>query len=168
MLTQIIPSHIKQQNKMIKKTIITVLTLLLFIPTFAAKKQKQVKLPAGTIVTIRTIKSLTSHRPNRKTTFVVNGDVWDEKGEVILIKEGTPADVQIFIKKASYEGDNSKIQFQPISTKAFNGRLIGFNEQLVVFSGGHYGRSKKVKLPAGTSFRGCTANDLYFNIEVDE
>ena len=153
---------------MIKKITITILISLLFIPIIAAETQKKVKLPAGTVITIRTVKSLNSQKPKGITTFVVNGDVWDEKGEVILIREGTPADVQIFIRKASKAGENAKIQFQPISTKAFNGRLIGFNEQIVVFSGGHYGRQKKVILPAGTSFRGYTANDLYFNIEVDE
>ncbi|MGM9795079.1 MAG: hypothetical protein ACI3ZZ_02510 [Candidatus Aphodosoma sp.] len=151
-----------------KKLLVIILSLVLLTPGYATKNTKKVKLPAGTAITIRTISKLDSQKPQKRTLFVVNGDIWDENGEVILIKEGTPADVQIFMRKATIYGEKAIIQFQPISTKAFNGRLIGFKEQKVVFSGGNYKRQKKVILPEGTSFCGYTANDLYFNIEVNE
>lgn len=151
-----------------KKISIIILSLLLLTPIYATKVTKKVKLPAGTAITIRTINKLDSQKPKKRTVFVVNGDIWDESGEVILIREGTPADVQIFIRRATAYGEKAMIQFQPISTKAFNGRLVGFKEQKVVFSGGNYKKQKKVVLPEGTSFCGYTANDLYFNIEVEE
>lgn len=150
-----------------KKILLITISILLISPLYAEKVKKKVKLPAGTIVTIKTLQPLSSKKKSL-AICAVNADIWDESGEFIIIKEGTPADVQVFIQGASIFGEAGSVTFQPISTAAFNGRLVGFDKQQVVFSGSDYLFQRRVKLPAGTSFRAYTANDLYFTIEVEE
>lgn len=153
-----------------KKILLIAISILLISPVYAEKVKKKVKLPAESIVTIKTLEEMSSQK-QVTPRCEVNADVWDENGEVVLIRKGTPADVQLIVKKASLIGDGGCVQFQPISTTAFNGRLIGFDQQTVSFYGADDAllRSrKKVKVMAGTSFRAYTANDLYFTVEVEE
>lgn len=153
-----------------KKITLILVSLFFILPIYAEKVKKKVKLPAGTIVTIKTLEEVSSQK-QVTPACEVNADVWDEDGEFILIKKGTPADVQLKIKKASLVGEGGGVVFQPISTAAFNGRLIGFDQQTVSFYGEDDAllrKNKKVRIPTGTSFRGYTANDLYFTIEVEE
>lgn len=153
-----------------KKITLILISLFCILPIYAEKVKKKVILPAGTIVTIRTLEVVTS-RERSSPICEVNADVWDENGEFILIKEGTPADVQLITQRGSIWGDAGSIQFQPISTKAFNGRLIGFDRQKVTFSGNEdalSARKRRAKVLSGTSFRAYTANDLYFTVEVEE
>ena len=153
-----------------KKIALILISLFFVVPIYAEKVKKKVKLPAGTIVTIKTLENMSSQK-QITPQCEVNADVWDENGEVVLIRKGTPADVQLVVKKASLVGEGGSVQFQPISTTAFNGRLIGFDQQKVNFYGEDDAllRSrKKVKVMAGTSFRAYTANDLYFTVEVEE
>lgn len=153
-----------------KKITLILISLFCILPIYAEKVKKKVKLPAGTIVTIKTLEDMSSQK-QIIPRCEVNADVWDENGEFVIIKKGTPADVQLIIKKASVIGEGGSVQFQPISTSAFNGRLIGFTQQKVSFYGeddAMLRSRKKVKVVAGTSFRAYTANDLYFTVEVEE
>ena len=153
-----------------KKTFILLFSVLFIVSAYAEKVKKKVKLPAGTIVTVRTLEVVTS-KESSSPICEVSADVWDENGEFILIKEGTPADVQLITQRGSIWGDAGSVQFQPISTKAFNGRLIGFDRQKVTFSGNEdalSARKRKATVLPGTSFRAYTANDLYFTVEVEE
>lgn len=153
-----------------KKLFVLLFGLSFIVSVYAEKVKKKVKLPAGTIVTIKTLETMSSQK-QLSPKCEVNADVWDENGEVILIKRGTRADVQLIVKKATLLGEGGLVQFQPISTFAFNGRLVGFDEEKVNFYGDDDAllRSrKKVKVLEGTSFRAYTANDMYFTVEVEE
>lgn len=153
-----------------KKLFVLLFGLSFIVSVYAEKVKKKVKLPAGTIVTIKTLEEISSQK-QISPKCEVNADIWDENGEVILIKKGTRADVQLIVKKATLWGEGGLVQFQPISTFAFNGRLVGFDEEKVNFYGDDDAllRSrKKVKVLEGTSFRAYTASDMYFTVEVEE
>ena len=153
-----------------KRFFIILFSSILFLPIYAEKVKKKFKLPAGTIVTIRTLETITSQE-TITPSCEVNSDVWDENGEIILVKKGTPVEIQVSSIRATSFGEGGQIIFQPISTYAFNGRLVGFDQQKVRFFGQDYTilkSRKKAVVNAGTSFRAYTANDLYFTIEVEE
>lgn len=153
-----------------KRLFIILFSTIFFLPIYAEKVKKKVKLPAGTIVTIKTLETISSQELVIPPCEV-NADVWDEDGEIILIKKGTPAEIQLSTIRATSFGEGGQIIIQPISTYAFNGRLIGFDQQEVRFFGQDYTVRKSIKkaiINAKTSFRAYTANDLYFTIEVDE
>ena len=153
-----------------KRFFLILFSSILFLPIYAEKVKKKFKLPAGTIVTIKNLEDMSSQK-QITPPCEVNADVWDENGEIILIKKGTPADVQLVVKKATLIGEGGSVHFQPISTTAFNGRLIGFDQQKVSFYGDDDAlllSRKKVKVMAGTSFRAYTSNDIYFTVEVEE
>ncbi len=145
-----------------KKLVLTSLLLCAFTVCFAEK----VLLPKGTVVTVKFLQD-TDSKKARTPEVCVAGDVYDLDGEHILIKKDTPVDIQLNAQRGSVWGDAGRIEITPISTTAYNGRLIAFENEYVVFSGTESWRSSKmqVKITKGTTFRAAIANDYYFTIE---
>ncbi|MGN0186380.1 MAG: hypothetical protein ACI392_01360 [Paludibacteraceae bacterium] len=145
------------------------LIILCIVPLISiAQEKKKVTLSAGTVVSVRTLSPVTS-QSSTTPQCVVNADVYDDDGEVVLITAGTPVAVQQIIRKATLIGDAGQIIFQPISTQAFNGRLIGFEQNDVVFTGNDeaiFKSRKKATVPAGTAFRATIATDYHFTITI--
>lgn len=145
-----------------KKLVLTSLLLCAFTVCFAEK----VLLPKGTVVTIKILQD-TNSKKARVPEACVAGHVYDVDGEHILIQKDTPVDIQMVTKRGSIWDDPGYIRFTPISTTAFNGRLIAFENEYVHFSGIESWISLKMqaKIKAGTTFRAVIANDYYFTIE---
>ncbi len=49
---------------------------------------------------------------------VIAGDIYDEYGEMLLIKNGTHVDIQVKAYKGTQMGNTGKIEIIPISTSA--------------------------------------------------
>lgn len=146
------------------------LLILCLLPlSIYAQDNKTVCLPKGTNISISITETLNSQRYNNISSAIVSGDVWDTNGESILIKQGTPVTLQIKSVRATTFGDEGSIEIQPISTLAYNGRLITFDgEQTVKFNGNEaaiFSSQKKVTVPAGTTFIATISNDYCFQIQ---
>ena len=148
------------------------LLYFIFLPLcIQAQEMRTVCIPKGTNVSIRIIETINSQEAHKKKTApqaVVSGDVWDANGEIILIKGGTPVSVQMKSKRATCVGDVGSVEIQPISTVAYNGRLITFDgERPIIFKGNEdavFTSQKKVIVVAGTPLIATISNDYCFKI----
>ncbi len=147
-----------------KKLVLTSLLLCAFTVCFA----ERVHLPKGTVVTVKFMDDASS-KGSYIPTVLIAGDVYDADGYYILIKKDTSVDIQFNAVKGSVWGDVGRLEVTPISTTAFNGRLIAFETEPVVFSGNDSfsGKRMQAKVTKGTTFRAVIANDYYFNIDAE-
>lgn len=148
---------------------ILVLSLILFPVLTCAQHTKKVCLQKGTNISIVILSRIDSQNFKGVPDAQVAADVWDGDGETILIKKGSPVTLQVICRKASLSGDVGRIEIQPISTMAYNGREVTFNtNNPVVFTGNENGflaSRQKAMIAAGTAFIGTISNTYCFNIE---
>lgn len=133
----------------------------------STQAEEQVVLSKGTAVSIVLQQTMDSQK-NTLPLCVIAADIYDAQGKKVLIRKGTNADVQAIIRPATAFGDAGRIIFQPISTTAYNGRLVVFDTQQITFDGNEDSivrKRKQVTIAAGTSFRAYIANDLVFTID---
>ena len=98
----------------------------------------------------------------------VAGDVYDETGEFILIRKGTPVTLQVETRKANLSGSVGRITITAISTTAYNGREITFGAEPIIFRGNDndFFRSQmNVVVPEGTAIVAPIANQYCFKIK---
>ena len=143
---------------------ITILTIAFFCLSISA--QEKICLQEGTRISVKITTEMSSQHYTNPTTIVAS-DVYDQDGEYIIIKKGTPVEIQTKIIKATLFGDEGTIELTPISTLAIDGREIVFQDQPVTFEGNEalLRSRKKAKIAAGTAFAAYTANTYCFKIE---
>ncbi len=148
-----------------KKTIISFFLLLVGLPLFAEKIQ--VTLPQRAAITITIHESTTSDSKGTPMASVA-GDVYDETGEYILIKHGALVRLQIErTRGSSFYNDAGVIKITPISTSAYNGRLIALQAKTVEFTGAESALKSRraARIEAGTTFIGYTTDKYVFTLE---
>ncbi len=128
---------------------------------------EQIKLSKGTTVAVMFTENMRSNGQYPTANVVVSGDVYDDSGSYIIIKQNTPVTVQLNIRKGKITGDVGKIEVTPIATKAVNGRQIAFIAEPVVFKGNEhiFNTGMQARISAGTSFIATIANNYVFNVE---
>ncbi len=133
------------------------------LPIFA----QSVRLSKGTTVAVTIVENIRSNEQYPTAKVVVSGDIYDDSGSYIIIKQNTPVTVQLNIRKGKITGDVGKIEVTPIATKAVNGRQIAFIAEPVVFTGNEsiVSAGMQAKISAGTSFIATIANNYVFNVE---
>ncbi len=133
------------------------------LPIFA----QSVRLSKGTTVAVTIVENIRSNEQYPTAKVVVSGDIYDDSGSYIIIKQNTPVTVQLNIRKGKITGDVGKIEVTPISTKAVNGRQIAFIAEPVVFKGNEhiFNTGMQARISAGTSFIATIANNYVFNVE---
>lgn len=98
-------------------------------------------------------------------TAEVAGDVYDETGEVVLIKKGTPVYIQVRCRKANVTGNVGEVTITPISTLAYNDREITFDATAITFTGNEnalFRSQMKAVVAKGTAFIAPVANTYCF------
>ncbi len=146
-----------------KRIWIISLLLSVILPVFA----QSVRLSKGTTVAVTIVENIRSNDRYPTAKVVVSGDIYDDSGSYIIIKQNTPVTVQLNIRKGKITGDVGKIEVTPIATKAVNGSQIAFIAEPVVFKGNEhiFNTGMQARISAGTSFIATIANNYIFNIE---
>ncbi len=146
-----------------KRIWIISLLLSVILPVFA----QSVRLSKGTTVAVTIVENIRSNEQYPTAKVIVSGDVYDDSGSYIIIKQNTPVTVQLNIRKGKITGDVGKIEVTPIATKAVNGRQIAFIAEPVVFKGNEhiFNTGMQARISAGTSFIATIANNYVFNVE---
>lgn len=143
--------------------------ILLFGLSISTFAQTSYCLPAGHKISIRILSTLNSKKDTRMTPSAeVAGDVYDETGEFILIRKGTPVTLQVETRKANLSGSVGRITITAISTTAYNGREITFEAEPIIFRGNDndFFRSQmNVVVPEGTAIVAPIANQYCFKIK---
>lgn len=103
---------------MLKKKLAIVMALLVLnLSVFAS-----VPLDRGTALSVRIISQISSKQKGSPTAIVEN-DIKDRNG-VILIKRGTPVQLQVDNKEAKGCGKAGYVQVKCVSTSAVDGQII--------------------------------------------
>ncbi len=146
-----------------KRIWIISLLLSVILPVFA----QSVRLSKGTTVAVTIVENVRSNEQYPTAKVVVSGDVYDDSGSYVIIRQNTPVTVQLNIRKGKITGDVGKIEVTPIATKAVNGRQIAFIAEPVVFKGNEhiFNTGMQARISAGTSFIATIANNYVFNVE---
>ncbi|MGM9837418.1 MAG: hypothetical protein ACI30A_02885 [Paludibacteraceae bacterium] len=146
------------------------LLILLFLSAFvSAQETKKVCLQKGSNISIVILSQIDSQKFKGTPEAKVAADVWDADGEIVLIKKGTPVTLQVNCRKASLSGDVGRIEIQPISTSAFNGREITFDySNPIVFVGnenGVFASRQNARVASGTAFIATLGNTYCFKVD---
>lgn len=134
--------------------------------SFCLYGQQKYCLNAGTKISIVLQDKISSQTANPGYIKAkIAADIYDEEGNKILINKGAPVNLQVKIRKATVFGEQGMIELIPISTTAYNGRDVTFDNEAVCFYGNEdalFSRKKKVVVTEGTSFIATIANTTCF------
>ncbi len=141
--------------------------LVLVFSCYSVCFAEQIQLSKGTTIAITIIENIRSDEQSTSAKVVVSGDVYDDSGSYIIIRQNTSVTIQLNIREGKITGDVGKIEVTPIATKAVNGRQIAFIAEPVVFKGNEhiFNTGMQARISAGTSFIATIANNYVFNVE---
>lgn len=146
-----------------KKLLCTCISITIVL--FANAQDVKVCLEEDTRISIVLMQDINSQKFRGIPAAEVAADVWNEDGDMILIRKGTPVTLQVKVRKANIDSAG-KIEIKPISTTAYNGREISFaDDGLVEFLGNtdaFFSGKSKVKVVKGTAFSARIANKYCF------
>lgn len=148
--------------KSLKLLLFVILNIISTIPL--AARQDEILLRRGTVISVVIKQEVRTNRKASIPKVEVAGDVYDEAGEYILIKKGTPVDVYMNVTRpSSIEWEAGVIEITPISTTAVDGRLINFREQKERFEGRENSLFRlNAIIKRNTSIVATIANDYIF------
>lgn len=143
------------------------LVILLFMGKMAYA-QNNYCLEQGRKISVIITQEINSQKDFGTHLAEIVGDVYDESGEVVLIKKGTPVYVQVRCRRANVTGNVGEITITPISTLAYNDREITFDAEPIVFTGNEnavFRSQMKAVVAKGTAFIAPIANTYCFNMQ---
>lgn len=105
-------------SSMVKKIIASLLAVLMFSWNIYAAP-----LERGTVLTVRITSPISSKSDGNAPSALVENDVKDKNG-VVLIKRGTPVQLQVERKKAKGVGKGGYVIAKCVSTTAVDGQTI--------------------------------------------
>ena len=179
--------HGKQKNIKIMKKLFLIAAIVLTAISVESYAQK-VKLNNGKSISIRLtndINSKTNKKTRQEPMAIVDRDVTDASGDIVLIRRGTPVQMSSTVVKAKGMGKPGSIKIDCISTTAVDGTPIslfgGMNLQgddkrgaalgcglglglTVLFPVGFFFfcmHGENVEIPANTMIQNVVVNDNY-------
>lgn len=144
------------------------LVVLLFMG-ITLQAQNNHCIEKGRKISVIITQEINSPKDLKTPTAEVAGDVYDEAGEVVLIKKGTPVYIQVRCHRANVTGSVGEITIVPISTLAYNEREITFDAEPIVFRGNEnavFRSQMKAVVAKGTAFIAPIANTYCFNTQL--
>ncbi len=153
------------KNNSMKK-FVSLATLLFF--GIVAYAQSNYCIEQGRKISVVITQEINSQKDFGTHLAEIVGDVYDESGEVVLIKKGTPVYIQVRCRRANVTGNVGEITITPISTLAYNDREITFDAEPIVFTGNEnavFRSQMKAVVAKGTAFIAPIANTYCFNLQ---
>lgn len=141
-----------------KKMLFLAFCLGFFQLTFAEKKT--VIIPEGTTISLKINKDIKVTAKMNFITATVEGDVYDESGEYVVIEDGASTEMRVTITKKDFwgSGDPGRITLTPTSVETVTGRTIALKEKWFTI--------ENSKIKAGTPFTTYTSKDIKLVIEL--
>lgn len=135
------------------------LLAFLFSVQMMCAQRVSVIIPEGSTISLKINQNI---KITSKLTYIVvsvDGDVYDESGEYVVIEDGAPAEMRVSISKPDlWSGDRGRIVLTPTSVETITGRTIALKEKWFTVD------TKVIR--AGTPFTTYTSKDIKLVLEL--